>query len=308
MNTSIQAERPSDSPIILMLVTAMLIWGASWISGKYIADLAPAPVTVFYRLGMATLGMIPILWLVNHFKLVRLRFSRKALLWSVPAGIILALYNQLFFLGLHDGLPGKGGMLVTTTNPVLTFLLTILVFKQTIKKRQALGLALGLAGGLCMIEIWQFNYQQLIATGNAYFIMASFTWAILTLVSQQGTRFADFLLFSTLMYASATLVSYGFAFDYSPLRSVTQYSTFYWQHMLFLSVIVVSVATSVFFLANQQLGSNRSSSFIFVVPASAMGLSAWYFSEPLSPPVLVGAILALMAVYLINSKRGNKLT
>ncbi|NOU52403.1 DMT family transporter [Pseudoalteromonas sp. JBTF-M23] len=302
MTTYTQAERSSDSPLIITLVLAMLLWGASWISGKLIASLAPAPVTVFYRLAMATIGMLPILWLVNHFKLVTLRFSKKALLWSLPAGVILAFYNQLFFLGLHDGLPGKGGMLVTTTNPVFTFLLATILFKQKVAKRQMLGLALGLAGGMCMIQVWQFDYAQLIATGNAYFIMAALTWAVLTLVSQQGTRFADFLLFSTLMYASATAVSYGFAYEYSPLSSITQYSSFYWQHMLFLSVVVVSIATSLFFLANQQLGSSRSSSFIFVVPASAMGLSAWYFSEPLSLPVACGAILAIFAVYLINNK------
>ncbi|BBN80804.1 membrane protein [Pseudoalteromonas sp. A25] len=303
MTTYVETERASDSPLIISLILAMLLWGASWISGKLIADLAPAPVTVFYRLAMATLGMLPILLLVHRFKVVTLRFSRKALLWSLPAGVILALYNQLFFLGLHDGLPGKGGMLVTTTNPVFTFILATILFKQTIAKRQALGLVLGLTGGLFMIQVWQFDYAQLMATGNAYFIMASLTWAVLTLVSQQGTRFADFLLFSTLMYACATVVSYGFAYEHSPLSTMNQYSSFYWQHMVFLSVVVVSIATSLFFLANQQLGSSRSSSFIFVVPASAMGLSAWYFSEPLSVPVACGALLALCAVYLINNKR-----
>ncbi|CAH9064356.1 hypothetical protein PSECIP111951_03112 [Pseudoalteromonas holothuriae] len=303
MTTYAQAESTNESPLIFILILAMLLWGASWISGKLIADLAPASVTVFYRLAIATIGMLPILWLVHRFKVVKLRFSRKALLWSIPAGILLALYNQLFFLGLHDGLPGKGGMLVTTTNPVFTFLLTTLIFRQKIAFLQAVGLALGLTGGLFMIEVWRFDYDQLLATGNAFFIMAALTWAFLALVSQQGTRFADFLLFSTLMYACASVVSYGIAYEHSPLSTMSQYSAFYWQHMLFLSVVVVSIATSVYFLANQQLGASRSSSFIFVVPASAMGLSAWYFSEPLSLPVGFGGLLALAAVYLINSKR-----
>lgn len=281
----------------------MLIWGVSWVSGKIIADIAPTKLTTFYRLAMASISMLPILWLAHTFKFLTLHFSYKALVWAVPAGGLLAAYNQLFFLGLHSGLPGKGGMLVTTINPLFTFLLSAICFQQKLKTIQAIGLSFGLVGGLLMIEIWHFDAEQLLVSGNVYFISAALTWAVLTLVSQRAGRYADFLLFSTLMYLCASLISYAFVIEYAPFSSIAKYPSEYWYHMIFLSVVVVSVATSIFFFAAQKLGSNRSSSFVFVVPVSAMSLSAWYFGESLSLAVAMGGGLALSAVYLLNSTK-----
>jgi drug/metabolite transporter (DMT)-like permease len=300
------AEKENDmteNTLVTVLILAMLIWGTSWVSGKIISDMAPAKVTTFYRLAIATISMLPILFSMHLLKWVRFRFTAKAIAWSVPAGLLLAAYNQLFFLGLNDGLPGKGGMLVTTLNPLFTCLLTVIVFKQRLSVFQVVGLTLGLIGGSMMIELWGFDLEQLMMSGNLYFILAAMTWAILTLVSQVGGRYADFLLFSTLMYASASIISYGLAYEYSPIKLIGSYSLAYWQHVLFLSTVVVSIATSVFFLATQKLGSNRSSSFVLVVPVSAMGFSAWYFGESLSFVVGVGGIFALAAVYLLNYKK-----
>lgn len=300
MSTTVLNQSSKDTTVILSLISAMLIWGSSWISGKIIADMAPATLTVFYRIALATLSMLPILLLVYKSKLQKLFFSRQALLWSIPAGILMAAYNQLFFLGLYDGLPGKGGMLVTTTNPIFTIILSTFIFRSTLSNKQLIGCILGLIGGLFMIEIWLFDAAQIFASGNAYFLLASLTWAFLTLISKQGTKFGDFLTFSAAMYFWAMVLSYLFAYDLSPLSSITNYSAIYWYHMLYLSVIVVSIATSIFFLANQQLGPSRSSSFIFIVPVTAMGMSIWYFDEQLSLTMFIGGVLALCAVYLLN--------
>ncbi|TMP27490.1 EamA/RhaT family transporter [Pseudoalteromonas rubra] len=305
MSTTTCHDQPNESPIVFALVSAMLFWGMSWISGKIIAEVAPAQVTVFYRLFLAAISMLPIMWVMQKFNLLNLRFNKRALAWSLPAGFFLAFYNQLFFLGLADGLPGKGGMLVTTSNPVFTFILSAILLGQAINRRQGVGLAMGLGGGLMMIEVWHFDLDQILAAGNLYFILASLTWAFLTLISQRGTRYADFITFSTLMYFWASLLSYAFAYQHDPFIGAAKFPAYYWHHLLFLSIVVVSIATSVFFLATQKLGPNRSSSFVFVVPVTAMGLSAWYFGERLSVGVAVGGACALCAVYLLNKKASS---
>ncbi|KZN67112.1 DMT family transporter [Pseudoalteromonas luteoviolacea] len=300
MTTTTVAASSRETSIIIALISAMLVWGSSWISGKIIADMAPSQVTVFYRIALAVVSMLPTLYLMHKFRLISLRCTYQAIIWSLPAGALMAMYNQFFFMGLLDGLPGKGGMLVTTTNPVFTFILSFILFRMTLSSKQILGLVFGLVGGLLMIEVWRFDYTEIFASGNAFFLLASITWAALTLISKQGTKFSDFLTFSTLMYLWATIISYVFAYDFDPLANITSYSSTYWYHMLYLSTVVVSIATSIFFLATQKLGANRSSSFIFIVPVTAMGLSVWYFGEQLSLAVSLGGAFALCAVYLLN--------
>ncbi|KZN47875.1 DMT family transporter [Pseudoalteromonas luteoviolacea] len=300
MTATTVAASSRETSIIIALISAMLVWGSSWISGKIIADMAPSQVTVFYRIALAVISMLPTLYLMHKFRLISLRCTYQAIIWSLPAGALMAMYNQFFFMGLLDGLPGKGGMLVTTTNPVFTFILSFILFRMALSSKQILGLVFGLVGGLLMIEVWRFDYAEIFASGNALFLFASITWAALTLISKQGTKFSDFLTFSTLMYLWATIISYVFAYDYEPLANITSYSSTYWYHMLYLSTVVVSIATSIFFLATQKLGANRSSSFIFIVPVTAMGLSVWYFGEQLSLAVSLGGAFALCAVYLLN--------
>lgn len=297
-----QIDETQQLTLTSALIFSMLLWGISWISGKYITALAPLQLTVFYRLLFATLSMFPIALLVYKFRLVKHSYNSKIWLYALPAGVLLAGYNQLFFLGLDTGLPGKGGMLVTTLNPIFTFILSFLLLKQSVNRIQQVGLLLGLVGGLLMIEIWQFSYEALLSSGNLFFISSALVWAFLTLASQKGAKYGDFLMFSSLMYLVAAIVSLVFALPYQPVDSLFTLPTNYWYHMAFLSVVVISIATSVFFLAAQRLGSNTASSFVFVVPVTAMGLSAWIFDESLPLPSLIGGILALTAVYLINTK------
>lgn len=297
-----QTNETQQLTLTAALVFSMLLWGVSWISGKYITELAPLQLTVFYRLLFAALSMFPIALLAYKFKLVTPSFNRRIWLFAIPAGCLLAFYNQLFFLGLNTGLPGKGGMLVTTLNPIFTFILSFLIFKQSVNRIQQVGLFLGLTGGLLMIEIWQFSYAALLSSGNLFFISSALVWALLTLTSQKGAKFGDFLIFSSLMYLVAAVISVFFALPYNPIDSLFTLPINYWYHMAFLSVVVISIATSVFFLAAQRLGSNTASSFVFVVPITAMGLSAFIFDEALPLPSLVGGLLALTAVYLINTK------
>jgi drug/metabolite transporter (DMT)-like permease len=58
----------------------------------------------------------------------------------------------------------------------------------------------------------------------------------------------------------------------------------------------------VYFYAASNLGSEIASSFIFIVPLSAYISSYLILNETLQIPVMLGGAMAIMAVYLINSK------
>ena len=69
-----------------------------------------------------------------------------------------------------------------------------------------------------------------------------------------------------------------------------------------LSVLAMSFGTSIYFLASLRLGAKRSSSYIFLVPLTAMGFAMYLLSEPLVLSTLIGGILGIIAVYLINKE------
>ncbi len=57
---------------------------------------------------------------------------------------------------------------------------------------------------------------------------------------------------------------------------------------------------TVYFIAAERLGSYRTSSFVFIVPLSAMLLSWLFLSEVPAITTLIGGSVAVAAVYMIN--------
>lgn len=277
----------------------MVSWGISWPLAKMISNLVPIHVLVFWRFLATFLSVIPLLlWKRKSFRLS----SGSEYLSVLLGGIIYSIYNQFFFLGLQNGLPGAGGVLVTTLNPIVTFFLVVLVHKKRITNRQALGLFIGFLGGLTILQVWKINWELLFLSGNLFFLMCSFVWATLSMNSQRTSKTMSPLTYSFYVYGIGSIIEFLFCFTEPSFFHVWDFGFQFWAIVLYLSVISTTFGTTVYFYAASNLGSEIASSFIFIVPLSAYISSYIILNETLQIPVMLGGAMAIMAVYLINSK------
>ena len=95
----------------------------------------------------------------------------------------MTVYNYFYFRGTQLGLAGAGGVIVTTLNPIITSLLAVIIFKDILKSKDVWGAVLGLTGGAFIIKIWSVNYFDLVQNGNIHFLLASTSWAFVTLIT-----------------------------------------------------------------------------------------------------------------------------
>jgi drug/metabolite transporter (DMT)-like permease len=271
----------------------MAFWGASWASGKVIANRVPPDVIVFWRLTLTFLSFLIMLLILNRGKL---KLSFSTVLWIVFPSLFFVIYNKLFFEGLKIGLAGKGGVIVTTLNPLLTFIITIVFLKHRVSTAQIIGLFIGLAGGVILLEIWDVSFEELLLSGNLYFAVSALAWAIVTVLTQYALNRIDFQTFCLYVYGTNTILS---ALPHNP-AAVFQQDHVFWLNMLYISLGAISFATSVYFYASKKLGSNRTSSFTFIVPFTAVS-SCWIFlHEKPAALTIIGGLLALLAIYIIN--------
>ncbi|WP_411824074.1 DMT family transporter [Leptospira sp. 'Mane'] len=285
---------------LLLLILAMVSWGISWPIAKLVAKLLPIHVLVFWRFLVTFLSVIPLLYFM---KIPFLLKSGRDYFNVLVGGIIYTLYGQFFFLGLVNGLPGAGGVLVTTLNPIITFFIVALVQRKKINKRQSLGLFFGLIGGLIILKVWQFSLGSLIQSGNLFFLLCAFTWATLSLNSQRTGESMSPIVYSLYVYLIGSIIEFFFAFRDPALFQVFDFGWNFWLSIAYLSIVSTTFGTTVYFYAAARLGSQIASSFIFIVPLSAFLSSVFIVEEPIQLPVLIGGALAILAVYLINSKR-----
>ncbi|NOZ75186.1 MAG: DMT family transporter [FCB group bacterium] len=289
----------TNSGLYLLLILAMLTWGLSWTNGHILAsyDIAVAHL-IFWRFLMAGTLFAPVVFLTHNWEI----HGFHGWIGAIIGGVLIGGYNLFFFLGSRLGLAGAGGVLVTTLNPIITAVLAAWTFHRILKKKDYLGLALGIIGGLLILRIWDLSWSALFQSGNVYFLLCAFVWAILTVLTEFVRDSINILSFSLIAYWVAGLLALPFSLDLG-IGYVFHMDGFFWLNLFFVSVGAMAFGTTVYFLATKALGSEKSSAFIFVVPVSAMGFAAWLLDEPIMLSTLSGGVLAIAAVYLINKKQ-----
>lgn len=282
---------------LLLAVLGMLSWGGSWASAKVVSSMASAEVLVFWRFFLTFLSFIPIMFIFKQ----SFKINLKAFAFIFFAGVFLSLYTHIFFLGLQKGLASIGGVLTTSLNPVFTFLLSVLFFKQKSLKKDWLGVGLGFLGGLIMIEIWNFSYENLLASGNLLFLIASLLWAFVTFSTHKGTKICSPFAFSFYLYGVTSVCNVFFVLNQGVMQ-VFSLSSLFWYNLFFLAFFSTTFGTTIYFFATKKLGSNRASSLIFLVPPAALFFSLVFLKEKPGIYTIIGGSLATFAVYLINKK------
>ncbi len=284
--------------LIYVVIFAMIIWGVSWASAKMITNYTNFEVILFWRLLVTFVSLVPVLWITKD----SFRISKKAIPFVVCGGLVMLFYNALFFLGLRNGFAGAGGVFVTTLNPIFNFFLVAILYKYPIKKIEYFGLTLGLAGGLIILKVWGLSLPALFSGGNVYFLFAAFTWAVLTVITSKSKSYISPVTYSLYLYGIATVVSFCMALPHDWLAPI-YFDSIFWWNLFYLASISTSFGTTIYFIASSRLGSAKASSFIFLVPASAM-LSSWgILGEKPEWTTISGGLLAISAVYLLNRKK-----
>lgn len=278
------------------MVLAMIFWGVSWVNVKILSSYINEYELIFLRMGISFISMLPILY---FFKL-SFKIDFKALFLILLASVILVLYSISFFLGVEHGTAGFGGALVTTLIPINTFIILAIIHKKTISIKHSFTLILGGFGVLTMLNVWNFNLSEIFSKDNIYFLIASILWPILTIISSKATK-TNPLIFTFYVYVISTFVIYLFFIDDSLFYRINTFDYIFWLNIFVISILSTTFATSIYFVGIIKLGTNEVSSFIFLVPSSALILSAIFLDEKITYNTALGTICTIIAIYILNN-------
>ncbi|MFZ9847424.1 MAG: EamA family transporter [Flavobacteriales bacterium] len=129
MGAKIQQEKMSSDKsnaeqlFLVGMIASMFCWGLSWASAKVLGSYGEA-ISISLIRYVCTFISLLILLLVTR---KNLSIKKSGLKDLIIASIILALYFYLFFKGLEEGLAGAGGVLVTILNPIISYLIMLLL-------------------------------------------------------------------------------------------------------------------------------------------------------------------------------------
>ena len=280
----------------IMMVFAMITWGLSWTNAKILGTYADAPLIMFWRFVLASICFLFIAGTNGSLKI-----PTKAIPTIVINSIFMVLYNFFYFKGTQIGLAGTGGVLVTTLNPILTSFFSSLLKYDTLPKKDWAALCIGLLSGSIILRIWDLNFFSFYNSGNLFFIMASLSWVAVTITTSKSKEKISFLSYTFWTFLSSALISMNFV-SYNSLFSIITFDLIFWFNLIILSIFAMAFGTSIYFYASTRLGPKKASSYIFLVPFTAILFSMYFLGEPLQLSTILGGGIGLFAVYLINIK------
>ena len=281
----------------IIMVLAMITWGYSWAGAKILGPYGDVSIKIFLRFFLASIALVPILLKYR----IPFTISKRGFQFILTNALSLCAYNYFYFRSTHMGLAGVGGVLVTTLNPILTSTVVFLAVDRSVNLKDLIGLVIGLTGGSIIIRFWEMDLNLMIQSGSLFYILASFSWVSVTLTSQRSKGHIHFLSYSLWSFAIAAGFSFLFC-DWPGIANTISYDKYFWINILSLSIVVMSFANTMYFFASSKIGAVRASSFIFIVPLTAIIFSKILLDEPVRLTTLIGGSLSIIAIYLINKK------
>lgn len=292
------SDRPHQPAFLALAVLAMVAWGGSWITARW-ASGNPAEVTALWRFLLSALSFLPILaWRRESFGV-----PRAAWAWVGLSAAALAAYNLCFLGGLKTGHGGYGGVLVPSLNPLFAHLLSAAFLGHRVNRRVALGLALGLGGGLLQILGPSFQTRAFLRPENLYFLGAALSYALLTLWTAQAQKHLSVFVHSFWVSVGCAALLLPMALPRHPF-AVSTLGPAFWINALYLALLAGTFGTTVYFEAARRVGAARASSFAFLVPVSALALAFLILGEVPAWTSVVGGALSIGAVMLVQ-RRGT---
>lgn len=274
----------------------MMLWGAGWPVLKILSVSVSWEVATFWRLALMSVAYLPVLW----WNKKPLRLAKPAWLTVALSGLLYSLFMVLSFLGVQVATAGAGGMIITTLSPVLIVLITVIFSGFRPSKQHIFGLALGLLGGIIMVDLWSGTI--LTNVGNLVFILAALTWSILSVLAQYSRNHLDPIRYSFFLGLIATFCMFIVAYGHGIL-SVFDQGLHFWGALLYLSVMTQTVATTIYFVASGKMGSAKAGSYMLLVPVFALISSYVLLDEVPSTSLVFGGAMSIVAVYWINQAK-----
>lgn len=283
--------------LITGMVLSMLIWGMSWPSAKVLSVYGKPLEIAFIRFVFTFLS----LFIMLHLLKIKLGISRRGLPSLIFASVLIALYSMLFFTGILKGMPGAGGVLVTTMTPIIAYMLALVIKKRKPSGRELSGLIMGFAAGCILLRVWDHS-DEILQSGNLFFILSTLVWAVLSRITALSFQYGSPLAFSLWMYLLCIGII-AFFIDMNAIeRIVTTGDLKFWLNMLFNGIVNTGIATTFFFYATSKMGAEKTSSFIYIVPFAAALSSFIAIGEIIQWYTILGGVIGILAVWVINRK------
>ncbi|WP_028777274.1 DMT family transporter [Shimazuella kribbensis] len=291
----------------IILIITNILWGSSQVVTKILIESVPPNVASFLRYGIAAVFLFLFVMITKRRK--QLILNKTQFLYLSALGLIGITFHSLFTnWGLYFSHASDSSIIIYSMIPFITIMLAYFFLKESLTNKQLVGLVLAFIGTITFFSVIgfdnHFSYGRLF--GDFLFLSTAICGALYTLLSRNVLQKIDPLVVATY----TTLIGSFFLFLCSlpDINKVEfhELSLHFWFYLLYLSIIVTTLANWFYLIGIQAIGAGRTSIFSYISPVSGVILSAWLLQDILTKIQFAASIIIVFGVWLVNYFASDK--
>ena len=284
------APRPGNSTAYTLLTLTALFWAGNWVIARGLQGYMSPIAMAFWRWLAALVLLLPFVAgpIAREWPVVRRSWKVLVVLGVIGVGA----FNTLTYTGLKYT-TATNGVLLNSVIPILVIAINVVVLREPLSRRQALGVTISLAGVLAIIahgELDRLVHLRL-NPGDLWVLCAMVGWAIYTVCLRwRPPELSSNAFTGSLIIVGVAVLLPVFAWDYESGERTA------WGPVTFAAVAYFAVFPSVlaYYFWNTavaRVGGERASAFLHLMPLFGAVLSAIFLGESLLWYHYAGALL-----------------
>ena len=277
-------------------LTAVVVWGVSFIATKIALDeLAPLSI-IFLRLILASV-LLAVLALYSNKK-----FEMN---WKNHGGIFILALIASFHLwiqvtGMQYTTAANTGWIIGTA-PIFMAMVGFVAFKESLSPIRIFGILLAFFGLLLLISKGDLSSIDFLSNKGDFLILASaFTWSIYSAVNKKISLSYSPLLTILFLFLMMAVIISPFTINEHSIQSVSNLSAKGWFLILFLGIFCSGVGYVLWAQALKEMDSVKVGAFLYFEPFVTV-FAAWIFlSEEITFVMVLSGLIITLGVLLVN--------
>ena len=291
------------SPYLLLSLTS-LIWSLNWVIGRAIVGHVSPLALTFIRWIVAVAVMLPFAWPEIRAHWAAIRRSWKMIVWLAFWGT--GLHNMFAYLGLQYT-TATNGVILNSSIPIMIILLGWLLYRDTLTRVQALGVAISMLG---VIAVLTRGDPAVLASlelnrGDLIVLVGMVFWAAYTvLLRMKPADLPGLAMLACCAVVGVVILFPLFLFEMLFLGGHVEFTPATVAAMVYVGVFPSFVGYIFWNRAVAEVGSNVAGIFVHLMPAFGSLLAWMFLGERIHLFHIVGIALILSGIALTT--RGHR--
>jgi len=287
--------RPLD---MFRLLALAAIWGASFLFLRIIAPVLGTFPTAFFRVFLATAGLLVILLLLRTRWDFRGKLGLCLVLGVINSGLPFALYSVAAQL-----VPAGYSAIFNATTPMMGVLIGALFFAEELTLAKIIGVFSGLGGVALLMRIGPVPFDTELLLGALACLGATACYGFGGFLTRrwinQGKGLdSEVVAFGSQLGATLCLLPlFGLSLLNAP--PVNWGDSTVWLSLLGLGLVCTAFAYILYFRLLADIGPVKTLTVTFLIPPFGVLWGVIFLDEPLSWAYVQGGALIALALWLI---------